>query len=162
MKLTVNWTNRSEVLSYLRSFAGARAKQPLMEAVGRAAIRVQQIVRNNLESMVYSQPPASSGYARTRTLLRSAHAARPSTDHSGDEGRARGGADLVATQPLDVVEMRGDTIASEIGSWISYSEYVHQGVDQPSPRPYLRSAEDQAGDILEEEVDRAVEQMARR
>ncbi len=162
MNLSVNWSNKQAVLDYLMSFTGPPAAAPLMAAVGRAAIRVQERMRQQLDSMVYAQPQASSGYIRSRTLYRTTHAARPSNDHSGDEDRARGGADLAATQPLEVVERRGDTIASEVGSWASYAEKVHEGVRQPSPRPFVASVEQDAIDILNEEVMRATQQMAAR
>lgn len=161
MKLQVTWANRQEVLAYLLGFAGARAVEPLMEAVGRAAIRVQDVIRNNLEAMVYSQPMSPSGYQRTRTLFRSAHAAKPSTEHSGDEAAAFAGANLAATDPMTVVERRGDQIVSEVGSWVSYSEFVHEGVKQPS-RPFVAAALPDAERIMEEEIEAAVLRMAAR
>lgn len=161
MKLRVNWANRGGVLQYMRGFAD-RAADPLMEGVGRAAIRVQAAMRENLEAMVYQKPISPGGYQRTRTLFRSTHAARPSNDHSGDEGRAFAGEDLAASEPLDVVERRGDQIMSEIGSWISYAEYVHNGVNQPSPRPFVSAAADAAEQIMEEEVAAAVIRAAAR
>lgn len=162
MKLTVRWANKPQVLSYIRGFSGPRVTKTLQGAVGKAAIRVQGVMRQNLESMVYAQPQAASGYVRTRTLHRSTHAARPSNDHSGDEARASGGTDLAASDPMQVVEKRGDTIASEIGSWISYAEQVHEGVNQPSSRPFVANAVQQANDILAGEVAQAVQTAARR
>lgn len=133
--------------------------QLLEEAVGRAAIRVQQAMRENVERMVYAQPASPTGYTRTHTLMRSIHAARPDADHGGDESRAAGGADLAADRPSEVVERRGNHIVSEIGSWISYAEHVHTGVNQPQPRPFAAQAVQAAERALQEEVERAVRRM---
>ncbi len=164
MSLTINWSNRKAVLEYLASFAAPPSAKVLMEAVGCAAIRVQERMRQQLESMIYSQPTSTSGYERTRTLFRSTHAARPSNDHSGDEDRARGGTDLAASKPMDVVERRGDTIASEIGSWAGYAQKVAEGRGrgERTPRPFVDSVEQDANRILDEEVTRALQRIASR
>lgn len=162
MRLTIRWINKQQVLDYLLLFAGPKSSRPLKEAVGKAAIRVQAVMRDNLESMIYAQPQSASGYIRTHTLYRAAHAARPSNDHSGDEVRARAGQDLAAHSPLQVVEMRGDTIASHIGVWISYAHAVHEGINQPAPRPFVRNLDKDAADILNEEVTEAIMVMAHR
>lgn len=133
--------------------------QLLEEAVGRAAIRVQQAMRENLERMVYAQPTSPSGYTRTYTLMRATHAARPDADHSSDESRAAAGEDLAANSPSEVVERRGNQIMSEIGAWISYSDLVHSGVNQPQPRPFVAQTAQVAERALQEEVERAVRQM---
>ena len=162
MQLTIRYANRQQIQNYLRSFAGPKAHKPLQEAVGKAAIRIQTAMRNNLEAMVYSQPQAASGYVRTRTLYRATHAAHPSSNHTGDEARASGGEDLAAHDPLQVVEMRGDTIASHIGVWISYAQFVHEGVNQPGPRPFMGDLDKDAADIMNEEVTQAILMMAHR
>ncbi len=162
MRLTINWANKQQTLSYMRAFAGPRASKPLQESVGKAAIRVQAAMRDNMEAMVYSQPQSATGYMRTRTLYRATHAARPSNNHSGDEARAGAGEDLAAHDPMQVVEMRGGTIASHIGVWISYAEHVHEGINQPGPRPFMRNLEKSATDILNEEVTQAIMVMAQR
>ena len=144
----------------MRNLRGEAALSKLEEGVGRGAIRVQQAMRQRQEAMIYSQPPAASGYVRTRTLMRSTHAAAPGTDHGGDESRASGGGDLVATDPTNITERRGNQIASEIGSWIPYAEYVHEGVRQPSPRPFVTATVLDAERALQEEVERAVQAMA--
>ena len=164
MSFTINWSNRKAVLDYLASFAAPPSTKLLMEAVGCAAIRVQERMRQQLESMIYSQPTSSSGYERTRALFRSTHAARPSNDHSGDTDRARGGTDLVASSPMQVVERRGDTIASDVGSWADYAEDVHEGRGrgERTARPFVSSVEQDANDILNEEVTRALQRMASR
>lgn len=132
--------------------------QLLEEAVGRAAIRVQQAMRENLERMVYAQPTSPSGYIRTHTLMRATHAARPDADHSSDESRAAAGEDLAANSPSEVVERRGNQIMSEIGVWISYGDFVHSGVGQP-PRPFVAQTAQMAERALQEEVERAVRRM---
>lgn len=162
MRLTIRLANEQRVLNYMRDFAGPRAAKSLQEAVGKSAIRVQEAMRNNIQSMVYAQPQSPTGYVRTYTLYRAAHAARPSHDHSGDEVRAAGGEDLAAHDPMQVVEMRGDTIASHIGVWISYAYFVHEGINQPAPRPFMRNLEKQATDIMNEEVTQAITVMAAR
>ncbi len=160
MQLTIRWPNKQSTLNRMRAFTGPKASKPLQEAVGKSAIRVQAAMRHNIESMIYAQPTAPSGYVRTYTLHRAAHAAHPSTDHSGDESRAAGGEDLAAQNPMQVVEMRGDTIASHIGVWISYAEFVHKGVNQPTPRPFMSNLEQQATDIMDEEITQAIMRMA--
>ncbi len=144
----------------MRNMRGEPSIDKLERAVGRAAIRVQQAMRQQLDSMVYAQPPAASGYVRTRTLMRSTHAAKPDADHGADESRATGGSDLAATDPSDVTERRGNQIVSEIGSWIGYSEFVHEGVNQPSPRPFVTATLPDAERAMQEEVERAVREMA--
>ncbi len=160
MRLTLRWVNRGQWDASMRNLRGERSLAMLEEAVGRAAIRVQQVMRQQLDRMVYAQPPAASGYARTYTLMRSTHAAKPGTDHGADEARAFGGADLAATDPTDVTERRGNQIVSEIGSWAGYSEFVHKGVNQPSPRPFVTATLPDAERALQEEVERAVQRMA--
>lgn len=161
MRLTIEWINRPEFTQFLARMGDSpHGTSQLITAVGRAAIRLQKEMRQNLEAMVYSQPPAASGYVRTRTLMRSTHAAKPSSDHSGDEGKALGGMDLAATAPRQVAEKIGNQIVSEVGSWISYAEHVHAGDNQPSPRPFVAAAENEAERILEDEVSKAVQRMA--
>jgi len=121
MRISAKWLNRAEWLSYMRSLMSPSRLVHLERGVGRAAIRVQQMMRENLESMIYQQPPAASGYVRTRTLFRSTHAAAPGTEHGGDQSRAFAGGDLAATVPENVVVRRGTEIASEVGSWIRYA-----------------------------------------
>lgn len=144
----------------MRNLRGEPSLNRLEEAVGRAAIRVQRAMRENMERMIYAQPQSATGYVRTRTLMRSAHAASPGVDHGADESRAASGEDLVATAPTDVTERRGTQIVSEIGSWISYAEHVHEGVNQPSPRPFVTATVSDAERALQEEVERAVRAMA--
>ncbi len=162
MQLTIRWANKQQILRYMRAFAGPSASKSLQEAVGKSAIRVQDAMRDNMEAMVYAQPQSPTGYMRTYTLYRATHAARPSNDHSGDEVRAAAGEDLAVYDPMRVVEMRGDTIASHIGVWISYAHLVHEGINQPAPRPFMSNLEQQAVEIMDEEVKQAIMMMAAR
>ncbi len=84
--------------------------------------------------------------------MRSTHAAEPSASHAVDESRAAGGADLAASQPESVVGTEGGVLVSEVGSWISYASLVHDGINQPQPRPFVEMAVSQAEAFLEEEV----------
>lgn len=159
MRLTLRWVNRGPWLASMRNMRGEASLNTLEEGVGRAAIRVQQAMREQLERMVYAQPQAASGYVRTYTLMRGTHAAAPGTDHGSDESRASSG-DMAATDPTSVVERRGNQIMSEIGVWNSYAQYVVDGVNQPSPRPFVDAVEADAQRALQEEVERAVQRMA--
>lgn len=159
MRMYAKWLNRAEWLNYMRSFMSPRRLTYLERGVGRAAIRTQQTMREHLEHMIYQQPPAASGYIRTRTLFRSTHAAPPGAEHSSDQSRAFAGEDLLATVPEDAVLRRGTEIASEVGSWIRYAPYVHEGVNQPSPRPFVSASRDAAEQALREEVEQAVIEM---
>jgi hypothetical protein len=145
------WHGLKESLNFFERL-GLAVEQIVGRGVGRAAIRSQDIIRGHLENMVYNQPPAASGYQRTRTLMRSVHAASPSATHGADESRASGGMNLAATDPTDVIERRGGQIASEAGSWIARAAYVHAGVNQPQPRPFVQAAVPAAEAALEEEV----------
>lgn len=145
----------------LRQHAGRLGETALLMSVGVAAVRIQDVMRRHLEAMIYSQPPAASGYQRTRTLYRSAHASPPGVNHSGDEARAAGGADLAATAARAAGRVSGSTFGSEVGSWISYADFVEQGINQPSPRPFVEATEQEAGDIMTEEMTKYAERVLR-
>jgi hypothetical protein len=127
----------------------------LVDAVGQAGLRAQDKIRQNLEAMIYSQPPAASGYVRTRTLYRSAHSAPIGADHSGDEATASAGGDLAKTTARSVVGVQGTQIGFETGAWVRYADAVEAGANQPEERPFTPSQEEVSG-WLEEEVLRAV------
>lgn len=148
------WSGLKESLNFIERL-GVTAEKFVSRGVGRAAIRTQEIIRENLERMVYSQPPTSN-YTRTRTLMRSVHAASPSASHAADETRASGGVDLSASQPDSVVGAEGSVLISEVGSWISYASKVHEGVNQPQPRPFVGMAVASAEAFLGEEVMTAI------
>lgn len=151
------WHGLKESLNFLERL-GAMQAVVVGRGVGRAAIQTQDIIRNNLQNMIYAQSPAASGYQRTYTLMRSTHAASPSASHDADERRAHGGADLAATdiEPLAVVETAGSTLASEVGSWASYASFVHDGVNQPQPRPFVSAAVPAAEAALHKEITEAI------
>ncbi len=162
MRLTLRATNTEGVNTYLAAFGNAAAVRSLTTAVGSAGIRVQRMMRENLESMIYAQSPAPGGYIRTRTLIRSVHAAPPDAEHTGDESTASSGSDLAATVASQAAGMRGDTIMTEVGSWISYAAPVHDGAFQPQPRPFMKQAEPAATVALREEVARTVKALSQR
>ncbi len=162
MRLTLRATNTEGVNTYLAAFGNAAAVRSLTTAVGSAGIRVQRMMRENLESMIYAQSPAPGGYIRTRTLYRSVHASPPDTQHGGDESRASSGGDLAAQSASQAAGAKGDQLISEVGSWISYSEFVHNGVNQPQARPFMKAAEPAAATILREEIAHAVRALAHR
>lgn len=149
------WQGLYESFDFIERL-GASAGPIVGHGVGRAAIRVQDIIRGHVQNMVYSQPSTGGGYQRTYTLMRSVHAAPPDADHASDEARAYGGFDLAATSPDAVVAASGGTLVSEIGSWISYAAFVHNGVNQPQPRPFIQVAVPAAEAVLGEEVMSAI------
>lgn len=148
----VEWKGLYESFDFIERL-GAAAGPIVGQGVGRAALRVQDIIRGHVQNMVYSQPSAVGGYQRTYTLLRSIHAAPPDADHASDEARAYGGFDLAATSPDAVVAQSGGTLVSEIGSWVSYAVFVHNGtIDHPQPRPFVQVAVPAAEVALETEI----------
>lgn len=155
------WHGLKESLNFIHRL-GAKAEKIVGRGVGRAAIRTQEAIRGHLMSMIYAQPSQSGGtggsrgYERTYTLMRSTHAAPPSADHSADEIRAHSGMDLAATDPHSVVEASGGVLESEVGSWASYAGYVHEGINQPQPRPFVEAALPQAEAALEDEIMKAI------
>lgn len=149
------WHGLKESLDFIERL-GAAAEPIVGRGVGRAALRVQEDIRNHLENMVYSQSSSASGYQRTGTLMRSVHATRPDADHASDEARAHGGQNLAAMSPDGIVEASGGVLASEVGSWISYAALVHRGVNQPQPRPFIAAAVPAAEMALETEIMRVI------
>jgi HK97 gp10 family phage protein len=137
------------------------AMTPVKRAVGRAALSLQAQVRASLQSMIYATP--ERGYRRTGTLMRSSHAAPPDIDHSGDEQAAFGGADLAATDPMKVVggDLAQGGFSSEIGSWIHYAHFVHDGTIHMAARPFLGPAAAMARAQLEAELAVATEEIIR-
>ena len=144
------WRGLKESLDFIERL-GVNAERFVGRGVGRAALLVQEDIRNHLQNMVYSQP-SPHGYIRTNTLMRSVHASRPDAEHGGDETRARGGQDLAASSPDDVVGVSGSVLMSEVGSWISYAMFVHEGINQPQPRPFVGVAVPAAETTLEVEI----------
>ncbi len=154
------WQGLKESFDFIERL-GVDAERFVGRGVGRAALLVQEDIRNHLQNMVYSQPSPHS-YIRTNTLMRSVHASRPDAEHGGDEARARGGQDLAASSPDDVVGVSGSVLMSEVGSWISYAMFVHEGINQPQPRPFVGVAVPAAETTLEVEIMKVIlEELAR-
>lgn len=143
------WQGLKEALDFIMHL-GVNAEKIIGTAIGASAIEVQDEMRNNLVNMIYSQPMGL--YQRTFTLMRSTHAARPGVDHGGDEARAHSGMNLQASDPDAVWEASGGIIEAESGSWISYADKVHKGVNQPQPRPFV----EQTVQMAEAAMDRNV------
>jgi len=156
MALTVNWQGDKELVQYLRSLAQNAAVRVGVAGVGAAAITVQRDMRQWLQAMVYDQPRAASGYARTKTLMRSTHASPPDVDHGGDEARAAGGEDLASETPSRVAGVRGSQVISEIGPHTDYAQHVVDGVNQSTDRPFVDQAADEAGETLTAAMEAAI------
>lgn len=145
------WQGLKESFDFIERL-GVNAERVVGRGVGRAAIRVQEDIRNHVENMIYAQPSASTGYQRTHTLMRSVHASHPDADHVSDEARAHGGQNLSAMSPDSIVEASGGVLVSEVGSWISYAALVHQGINQPQSRPFIAVAVPAAEIALDTEI----------
>ena len=141
------WQGLKESFDFIERL-GVDAERFVGRGVGRAALLVQEDIRHHLQNMVYSQSSPHS-YIRTNTLMRSVHASRPDAEHGGDEARARGGQDLAASSPDDVVGVSGSVLMSEVGCWISYAMFVHEGINHPQPRPFGGVAGPSAESTLE-------------
>ncbi len=143
------WHGLKEALDFLMHL-GVNADKIVGTAIGESAIEVQEAMRNNLQNMIYSQPQGL--YQRTYTLMRSTHAARPSASHAGDEARAHSGMDLGANDPDTVWESSGGVVEAESGAWISYADKVHQGINQPQPRPFVEQTVQMAESAMDKNV----------
>ena len=133
--------------------ASIRQRQSVVTAAGRAGIRVQEIIRGNLDREVYSSPPSASGYIRTHRLMNSVHASPPDASHDDDHDRALNN-DLAARAPSRAAGWDGDNIVSEVGSWVDYADFVHEGVNQPTPTLFVEDAVDEAEDALADEMEK--------
>jgi len=153
------WKGDKDFLASLRR-AVSLTPTVAVGGVGAAAIRTQAAIRRHLTGYVYLQP-SKSGYVRTRTLYRSVHAAPPGANHSGDEGAARSGQDLAAHDPRQAAAMQGGAAVSEVGSHVSYADYVHSGARGVRPRPFVDAAEDEAERMLVEELEKAIQRAFR-
>ncbi len=143
------WHGFYEALDFLMHL-GVNADKIVGTAIGKSAIEVQDEMRNNLTNMIYSQPQGA--YQRTYTLMRSTHAARPGATHEGDEARAHSGMDLYASDPDAVYEASGGLVEADAGSWISYADKVHQGINQPQPRPFVGTTVQMAESAMDKNV----------
>jgi len=157
MVVQATWKGATEFVNWMRGLART-APDRGVNTVGKTAIAMQARIRQNLDAMIYSQPPAASGYVRTRTLFRSVHASKPDSDHSSDEARAHGGEDLAVDSPQRAAAKTSDgKIGSAIGSHVSYSEAVQEGANGVSPRPYITDADvDEAERLLGDQFEKDI------
>jgi len=156
MTVQATWKGASEAVAWLRDLARTAPERVGVAGVGAAAITVQRDMRQWLQAMVYDQPRAASGYARTKTLMKSTHASPPDTNHDGDEARARAGEDLATNTPSRAAGLRGSQVISEIGPHTEYAQHVVDGVNQPSERPFVDQAADDAEDTLTAAMEAAI------
>ncbi len=143
------WHGLNEALDFLMML-GVNADKIVGRGIGESALEVQEEMRNNLVNMIYSQPQGL--YQRTYTLMRSTHAARPGAAHDGDESRAHSGMDLRADDPDSVWEASGHVIEAEAGSWVSYADKVHRGINQPQARPFVEQTIQMAESAMDKNV----------
>lgn len=138
----------------------------LKTALGKVAYRLQEIMRQELDRLIYNTPISPSGYIRTGTLRRATYAARPGADHSRDHDAAFAGVDLGVTLPAagGVVRMNAYAGEIEVGSWANYAWFVHEGYGNGHrvPKPFAVKAQDQAGQIVDEELGQALADSIRR
>lgn len=139
----------------LDAIASPEMRGLLQHAVGKAAHRVEESMRKSLWDMVYSTPERD--YSRTGRLIQGAHAAKPGTSHEADDETALS-RDMHINDPTDVVGVTGLEFASEIGDWVSYAWFVHEGkgLGQRPPKPFSAQANLDAPFFLAEEVNSAI------
>lgn len=143
-----------------------REIEPILKiGAGRAAIRIQNLMRDELDRLIYSTPETPN-YVRTHTLMRSTYASRPGAQHGHDHDAAAAGTDLAAgqTDPNSIgrgggfVRITGYEAEVEIGSWANYAEAVHEGWGSGAriPKPFSRMPAEEAPGILEKEIGQAL------
>lgn len=93
--------------------------------VGEAALLTQADMKDQLNSMIYSKPETRY-YKRTFRLYRGAHAAMPGNDHSTDDSSAET-SDMAASSASAIVAATNGVYMSEVGDWVSYAWFVHEG-----------------------------------
>ena len=147
-------------IEYLSRLLPSRTGPAIKKGAGTAAFRIQQMMREELERLVYSTPESPT-YQRTRTLWRATYAARPGGDHSRDHDAAFAGHDLAVTEPVagGVVVLRGYEAEIDIGSWADWAYYVHEGLGGNAtrgPRPFTAVPLAAAPAITTEEISRAL------
>lgn len=131
----------------------------IKSGAGKAAFRLQEMMRAELDRLIYSTPE-SPNYHRTRTLYRATYAARPGGNHSRDHEAAKAGVDLKVTEPVagGVVRLKGFVAEVEIGSWANYAWHVHEGhgLGYRVPKPFAVRPMEAAGRILSEELTKSL------
>lgn len=133
-----------------------RTKAALKKGAARAAYQLQEMMREELNRMVYSTPPGS--YQRTETLLRATYAARPGAEHSRDHDAAFAGHDLRVDEGNGgIARVRGAQVDIDIGSWANWAWHVHEGHgNNPGPRPFSERPLKEAPKILDREIGQAI------
>ncbi len=156
----VVWDIRA-VTSMLQGIGqGREVTNELKRASAIAGFSVERCAKLNLTRMVYSQP--ERGYRRTGTLRRSVHVAAPSTDHSGDPATAKS-TNLGGRQSPRLVEEQGQTLVTEVGTWLLYSKRVHDGTGPGmTAKPYLTDALVKNERFIVETIARGLENALRR
>jgi len=133
--------------------------QWIKKGAGAGAIRVQDIMRAELDRLIYSTPE-SPNYKRTHTLMRATYAARPGANHSGDHAAAKAGQDLRVSAPAagGVVKLVGYVAQIDVGSWADWAWHVHEGHGNGSriPKPFTVRPLNEAQGILREEIGQAL------
>ncbi len=163
MRVTFSWSlNKEFLFGKPRRLQSSYAQNLLMRAVGMAAIAAQEKGRQNLQQMVYSQPPAASGYIRTGSLMRGMGAHKASRPDTGQGAAAIAGKDLAQYDPMAVVERRGmNEFRTAVSNPVKWAEYVHDGVRQPEARPFMDGIEDEYDNELGPRVDEAIREISK-
>lgn len=161
MRITFSWPPKDQRLeAKIRSIQSRAANQKIARAVGLSGIRAQDHARLNLQAMVYSQPKAASGYIRTNSLMRGMAAHKSSRPNTGQGAAAQAGVDLKATDPMAVVEQRGKNIyRTSVSNPVRYAEFVHDGIRQPSERPFMDGVDEAYDDAIITNINDAVIQI---
>ena len=159
MRLSFRYvTSQSRFLGMHKRLQSKQALNQITRAVGQSAIEAQDHARDNLQSMVYDQPPALGGYKRTWTLMRGMSAFKSSRPNTGQHAKAASGIDLRATDPLAVVEVRGRTdFRSAVGNPVEWAQFVIDGVRQPGgdERPFMDGVQETFENSLQRNIDAA-------
>lgn len=134
---------------------GPEMMRAVQLGVGKAAHRTEETMRQSLWAMVYSTPEGD--YERTGRLINGVHAAQPGTSHNGDDDIALS-MDMHNDDPMAVVRTIGLEFSSEVGNWVSYAWFVHEGMGLGTrgPKPFSAQANLNAGAFLAQEVNSAV------
>ncbi len=161
MEFSAEWDMES-FMGFLESRLPVGILKAAKQAAGVAAIRLQNMMREDLMRYIYDTPESPS-YKRTWTLYRATYASRPGGDHSGDEAAAFGGYDLARSigAPLSTAfaVIEDGIVEIEIGAWTHYAGFVHDGLGggDRQPRPFTVRAAAASNGIMEEEITKTLE-----
>lgn len=134
---------------------GPWMRAAVQEGVGKAAHRTEEVMRQSLWSMVYATPEGD--YVRTGRLANGTHAAKPGVSHANDDSTALR-TDMHNDDPMAIVKVTGLEFSSEIGNWVSYAYFVHEGLGRGNrgPKPFSSQANLVAPTFLSQEVNSAI------